>query len=230
MVRKNEKVKKAVPVENSAAAPEEGRLPKETVEAAKMALQKVAEEAARAWASVTQPKKLREELERRYRKVQVIKQITRALAINEFIEMARKQSGAKISESDIVAHKVREGWFFTCRHCGNPITASRAKHVESCKDRLQLLRQMGLCGIYRIGAPEGSVFPDLIEIQGGKVFCAICGEEVKGLDHFKNGDNILGCQNLEKLLRQKKALHEAIARGWYVAIHNNRLRVSSQGE
>lgn len=213
----------------------ENSMPKETVEAAREALQKVLEETAKAWAEVLPKSKVTElknagrEIAKRYqRKVLPISAlIKRALAVSEFIQAAKKLSGASISDRDIEPHHTKKGWFFTCKYCGDGVVAARAQHIEECKGKQQLLVKLGLFEAYRIHAPEGPVYPDLIEVVDGKVLCSICGEEIRSLDDLKIGDGRLGCRTLETVLKQKEAWRSAVVNGWLVKVYGNRLHISS---
>lgn len=242
--RKKAKPENPEPEENSSPRAYENPTPKEGVEAAREALQKVLEESAKAWAEVLPKPKPKDKsnagqkIAKRYQKHvsqevarAPIPALRRALVLTEFIQAAKKLTGVTVSDKDIEACRTKKGWVFVCRYCGNGVAASQARHIEECREKEQLLRKLGLYGAYCIHAvPEGQVYPDIIEVVNGKVFCTICGEEIKSLNDLKVGDGRLGCRTLETLLKQKEAWRAAVANGWYAKLLNNRLRISTQQE
>jgi len=224
-------------VNSSSPRTYENPTPEKAVEAAREVLRKPLEETAKAWAEVLPKPKPNDntgwEIAKRYQRksVPIPALIKRALIVSEFIQAAKKLSGATISDRDVEPHRTKKGWFFTCRYCGDGIVASRARHIEECRGKQQLLRQLGLYDVYCIHtAPEGPVYPDIVEVVDGKVLCTVCGEEIKSLDDLRVGDGRLGCRTLEALLKQKGAWHAAVANGWYAKLLNNRLCISSQQE
>ena len=234
--KRKDKPENPEPEENSSPqAAFENPTPKEGVEAAREALRQALFESAKAWAEVLpkpKPKDNAGQIAKRYQKhtrASIPALFKHALIVSEFIQAAKKL-GVTVSDKDIEACRTKKGWVFVCRYCGNGVAASRARHIEECREKQQLLRKLGLYGVYCIHAPEGQVYPGLIEVVNEKVICTICGEEIKSLDDLKVGDGRLGCRTLETLLKQKEAWRTAVANGWYAKLLNGRLRISTQQE
>jgi len=150
-------------------------------------------------------------------------EVARSLALQDFVGVLNEETGASLSSSDLVV-RGREKPIFCCAYCGEPIRRKwAARHVQECKRVYHALEQHNLLDIYRmhVRLPSGkieTVYPGLVEVTRNGVQCVVCGEQVKGPEHFRN-DGTVECKTLGNYLEQRDMAKSQ----WRAALRNGQL-------
>ena len=157
----------------------ENPIPKEGIEAAKAALTEAQKRIERE-----EEEQRQKELEKRRRALDRIwRKVTASAVLSKIVK--------QIHTEDIVVSKdINQKYAVFCKYCGGVITAKNvALHVR-CKENYEMLKKCRLVELYELGK---------VDIVKDVPVCAICGEAIKGPEHYKKikGDRI-ECVNLER--------------------------------